>query len=719
MKRGDLKKRSSAENRGFLTNNPLSAVLIIFFLFLLPVYPQVPVNGLCRYNSVKVDEGGSFFQTLNYNRDAYTDLAVYLPAKKTLELYTGNPAGKFSKARKQKFNSPITSILPLKDNLGRTTSFILASRSERKIFWGKFTSSGAFITLRTFKLEGYPEFISSADIDYDGNPELVVSGPSLPGLQTLDPSGNKKARTYDADKPYSCTATIDLNSDGYPDVAAYSPWGKKLVFFYNDFKGGLRILRSISIRDEVSNLNSFDMNLDGFPDLLFSAGNSIYTFYGDSAGSYAVSKKIKTDNDVGKFVVGDYNRDGAIDIAYQNTAGTAVNVIFFDQSGTAYPEVDYINSEGLNGLTSFYSKFITGFASLSGDGEIHIISKLLSFQNGTQITFGGRSAEIEFPDLDRDGNADFIIPDTLNKKIKIVTRNKEGYPEFLYSISTKIDFSRVKFNSGGKNELDLVLYSPGKRLYELLNISLDGKKLVSKSFAGYASGGVLSVSAPGRTENGHLLSFASEGNKHTYLDNILIQNGKITANTGHRADSLFEAIDFNGPDSVSFWYKTGDIYNYTSSSISGLRTGKKYPYSSSKMSGTQLICFYLISGFSPNETAAFSIFHSQGRNMIALMRDNKLYEFRDESLNKIELADLRKITVTDQKREGSRRPLIYNRKNGGVYSVGFLVRKNRLILNKIAVVENAENLFPVYLYPDKNFIVCSYPAAKYFSVFKI
>lgn len=704
---------------GFTGKNLFRFIAGLILLTSSAATSQIPVNGLCKYTGIRVDEGGAFFQSINFNGDAYTDQVIYHPAKKAVSLYAGAAEGQFKRTRLQKTGIALTAITPLRDNRGRTRSYAFISRNERKIQIGEFNAYGNFRVSSSLQLQGYPETVSAADLDNDGKPELIISGPSFPGIKVVDSEKGKKSFVIDEKKPYPVNAVFDIDFDGLPDLAAYSPWEGKIQIFYNDYRGGLRLVRGVVVPGPVSNMIVFDINLDGFQDILYASRNSIQILYGDSVASYSKKGAIKTGRNVDKFIVGDYNRDGTIDIAYLNIKASVVNVILSDQQGSIYPEVEYITAPGLTDLASFYSRYVTGISALSSAGEIHTITKLLLFQSGDKITFGGNAVDFTSQDLNKDGITDFIITDSSANHLKVIIRNKEGYPSGMLYVEPKIKFNRFRYSLESPDALNFIFYYTGGNTFEYRRVLVNGGQIREQWINGYTKGEIRAISFPQVTAAGYIFSAASSKGRNTFIEKFDYTKGKLFSTFSSKTDLLYELLDFLTPDSLYYWFRDGQTLIFSRSSLKNLRVKKPLESFPIGIKEGRLLTSRELVNFSLQESANFSVFRSGNEAFAVLFRKNKFQVFRDDLMNNIPDESLMKTAYFDQRREGIIRPVFFDGRNGKVYNTGFLLRRNRILLNPIAEIPGANRFYPVNLYPNKNFILYTKPDERVFSLIRI
>jgi FG-GAP-like repeat len=106
---------------------------------------------------------------------------------------------------------------------------------------------------------------------------------------------------------------LDTDHDNHVDLVAIDGWaeGGRVVVWKGDGMGGFR--SNDTYPGENIRAKPFDLNLDGYLDLIISRGDSgVFTFFGQSDGSFSISEISAGHN---ASPVGDIDRDGEIDFA--------------------------------------------------------------------------------------------------------------------------------------------------------------------------------------------------------------------------------------------------------------------------------------------------------------------------------------------------------------------------------------------------------------------
>ncbi len=461
------------------TGSDLEEKIFKFFfliLLLLPqtVSPQFHLNGFCKYDSFEIPQGSESFFSLNFNGDSFNDFLILHNSKKTASTLVGEREGKFKNGYANIPFLSLNSLLPIYDFYGKSSSHVYASRVSHTVGFVRFKGKGNPSFDKKIKFNSYPEKIATADIDKNGRTEILVSGASFEGLSILyqTQKGFTEKKIHQKES-FSQSIFIDLNDDGYPDIVAFEISTYSLYYFYNNTRGSFRLERKITFQQPIQNLQTVDFNLDSYPDLLFTVGNSIVVKYGDPFSSFEQQSIIKTQHKPTKLIYGDFNRDGRIGLVYLSKENSSVSILFKKEDESLQNEVVYFTQPGLTDLIPFYSKFIDGFAVLNNEGRIHLFSNLISFSNYAKLYFGGKADKISSFDYADDGIPDISFINTENNTFDFVLRNNSGIPIKLYSVPLYLRYQNYIIDDRQPFMKTVYFYNPLDRVIEIIEVDLE------------------------------------------------------------------------------------------------------------------------------------------------------------------------------------------------------------------------------------------------------
>ncbi len=188
-----------------------------------------------------------------------------------------------------------------------------------------------------------PSGIATADINGDGNADLVVS--------QIDPSGNGEVVAFFGNgngtftqapsvTSVGSTATsvipTDVNGDGKPDFVMSGNGQSGITILLGKGDGTFTVVAGPTQAGEAT-ASIADLNNDGFPDLVFEAATTSYftVFLGKGDGTFVAAPTSSNANlQTGNLAIGDFNQDGIPDIVYAVPGTTGIGLLFGKGDGT-------------------------------------------------------------------------------------------------------------------------------------------------------------------------------------------------------------------------------------------------------------------------------------------------------------------------------------------------------------------------------------------------
>ena len=174
-------------------------------------------------------------------------------------------------------------------------------------------------------------------------------------------------RAYSGSSPgLQVIALADFNGDGRLDVAAGGWSSGTLNIFLNDGAGGLRL--GSSLPSGARAIAAFDMNRDGFQDLVIANGD-VFVYLGHGDGSFTLADQRAAGSEPGGVVIGDLNGDGIADVVVTNTddfSGRSVTAFLGKGDGTL--------SDGITSVIENTSASDLALADFDEDGRLDLVA---------------------------------------------------------------------------------------------------------------------------------------------------------------------------------------------------------------------------------------------------------------------------------------------------------------------------------------------------------
>jgi|GEM_PF-511712 len=691
-----MKKPCRGEITGLKTGlQKVSSFLLILFLFIInESFAQIPINGFCKFNSFKVDSNFTSVFSLNFNHDSHTDLILFNPERKQLLALTGDKSGSISKQEKYFLPIEISKIIDITDSQNKITGYAFTSRKNREVGIYDFTSTGRPLLRNVYKFDSYPENISYASVDDRGDYCFLISGSAFKGLSILYLNKDKFKEEKITEKgSYSNALFADVNSDFYPDIVAFNLINRSIDFYYNNGLGEFNKTRTIKINDQINALQSFDVNLDQFNDLIYSSGKNINIFYGDSVGSYDQEIKLETDFYPTKIIPGDFNRDGKIDIAYLNKDEGLLSILYAKDETEFYPEVIYYHKEQLCDLIPYYSRFLNGIALLSSEGYLYTISRIQSLTDDISLSLGAEPGAISYFDTDNNGINDICFIDNFNNYLKLVVRNNSGIPWTLYR--TRL-FEKQKMILADNTNIGIktfYCYTPGKKLIEVISYNFKNGKIERNS-----------LYTPGKISDLKILPVTGFNSK-IYVS--YMQKEALGLSEFFIRDSRYVSRDFpdiasnvlasnltviNGPE-LFYWQRNNNSQVLFRSTLAN-HFKNAIRYYSLGMKDTTLMNSFAGDFFNNEKATSVNFFETQKSYFVVLSNENSPSVVVNKDLaDHFRIKNKNLLFFGELKPGGLKRLFIYVPDESALHRIDFIKRGRKIVVTNIAVGSNVLDYF--------------------------
>ena len=686
-------KPCSEEKPGLIIEISSIKILTALLLFSLEAFSQVPINGFCKYNRFDIDSGFTNLFALNYNDDSYTDLVLYNPAKRDLETLDGNQSLSFSAPRKYKIPSGISLIRNIVDKNNKVTGYAYSSRKRMNVGLISFAKNGKPLFTNEIKLNSYPENISVSDINGDSEPEFLISGKSFDGLSILTNENRKfKETKILRNSVYSFSQFMDIDRDGFPDIAAFNVASLNLDLFYNKGNGQFNKVRSIPFSENLNSLRAFDLDLDSFEDIIISKQNSIEILYASFNSAFDAIKVIKTKYNPEKIIIGDFNKDGKMDMAYLDSKTGTLSILFGKDNRDFYPEVIYFRKNGCVDLVPYYSKFINGIAVISEYGSIYLISNFTSVSEEFDISLGVSQQGLNYFDHNHDGIPDLCFIDNAEHKLDLIIRNTSGVPSLFYSVPLVGEETKIYSDYLGKNKVAFYCYTEGKKLLESVKLDFTNSSLEKKSF--YVQNGIAGIKTE-HSDNNEVKLFVAQ-----------LDNGKLSLSVFHSIDVNYLNSTYTIADNVVnvscgkensqalyFWRNNSDSLILYQTSFRNNFENPEIKYSIKTKKDYNILS---LTGdfFTNNKDAYFTIIHSPELNQALTLSGNTVCTLeRKEIIGEIAVSDIKRFYIGACNFKGLDKIFFYSDIDKNIKKIDLINKGKNIIISPVADVHDAGDYF--------------------------
>ena len=224
-------------------------------------------------------------------------------------------------------------------------------------------------------------------------------------------------------------SVLDLNGDGYADIATANRDGENVSILLNDGDGTFTNTQNFSTGGNGETATSAaDFNEDGILDLAVGAIQSqeIVLLLGDGEGRLRSPVRVDAGGGPWMIATGDVNGDGHADVVSANSLNNNASVLLGDGQGNLQDAVTYPTGE---------FPLSIDLGDLDGDGDLDLVTSNFSgndwslYENQGDGTFGNlRSLQASsaascavFHDRDNDGALDMTGIDELDDFLFLFT----------------------------------------------------------------------------------------------------------------------------------------------------------------------------------------------------------------------------------------------------------------------------------------------------------
>jgi chitobiase/beta-hexosaminidase-like protein/VCBS repeat protein/FG-GAP repeat protein len=294
----------------------------------------------------------------------------------------------------------------------------------------------SFIARRDLQTGPGPQFVTTADLDRDGVPDLVVANSGAGTVTVLLGRGDgsfRPPRDFAVGAgPYS-VAVGDFDGDGRLDLAVANNDAGTVSVLLGNGDGTFGPARDFAAGTNPRSVVAGDFNHDGVQDLVVAdyGANAVSVLLGNGDGTFRAPASVAVGTNPFAVSVGDLNGDGVPDVAVANFGSNSVSILLGIGDGTFQPARNTVVGSGPQSVA---------IGDLNRDGRPDLVvanstsgsvSVLLGNGDGTfrpSLTFaaGSGPTSVAIAEIDGDGFPDLAVSDYADNAVSVLLGNGDG-----------------------------------------------------------------------------------------------------------------------------------------------------------------------------------------------------------------------------------------------------------------------------------------------------
>lgn len=287
-----------------------------------------------------------------------------------------------------------------------------------------------------------PGFLTSADFNSDGNPDLASCTRYDTVLILLGTGTGQFAAGVDYPVGTAPDYAIsgDVNNDGKSDLIVANRGSSNISVMFGNGDGSFQLASHYFTGASPASIDIADFNTDGFPDLVVGndLSDTISVLLGNGSGTFPAAANYNLGSHGHSVAAADFNGDGRPDVAVNNYLAHSISILMSNPDGSLQAPVNY-------GVYPHPHRILVG--DFNGDGVIDLaapnqfnsFSILIgnlppnrgTFRAPVTYSTGGFPTNPRIADMDGDGILDLIAAEGQGTSVKILLGSPTARGTFL------------------------------------------------------------------------------------------------------------------------------------------------------------------------------------------------------------------------------------------------------------------------------------------------
>ncbi|MBU1470233.1 MAG: VCBS repeat-containing protein [candidate division Zixibacteria bacterium] len=296
--------------------------------------------------------------------------------------------------------------------------------------------NGTFIRDSSYMVSSTPFSIFAADLDSDGDIDLVTANSSTNNVSIhLNNGDGTLASAADITAgglPLAINAA-DFDGNGTIDLAYAASFTDSVITLTNNGNAQFTTGSSMQVGNSPHSITSADLDSDGDRDLAVvnNSSDNISVLLNSGSGTFPSNLMYAVGDEPYSVCAGDFDNDGDVDLATANDVSGSVSILRNNGNGTFEPQLEY---DVVFGPISVFA------SDLDGDGDIDLstindtadsVSVLSNNGDGTFAPYsayktGERPVSIFAGDFDGDDDIDLTSANFISGNVSVLLNNGDG-----------------------------------------------------------------------------------------------------------------------------------------------------------------------------------------------------------------------------------------------------------------------------------------------------